>query len=390
MHSSLWCLTSNSPIKKSALKRCLEYSGLHIDSIAIPSEQIRHNEEQPVGIGGLICCKNRIKAVLAQLGGNAAKKCRCIVSIENAIDSDENGHFDVCHTMLYCTWTGIYYYNVGGKTYFEQRFFDLAKQNSDVVTPMGFSYTVGEAMKDCNLITDEKNWMSVVPCTKTGIVMDRHEQIFNVLKPVSDRFRMTQLSTLDLKGSIGYHLDFKVGVVFQDLGLILSQVYLKDLFFKWCIDTLKKNRIIPNELYAMSRSVDYVVGIEARGFYLGTVLADRLKAGFIPIRKKGKLPGTVKTKGYATEYSVDEMEIQTGVFPLHYDIERPYNFLLVDDLVATGGSLIAAANLVKEAYGPSFVNIVGCYCPLYVKPLFETAKQRFDQEKLQLIVNEFE
>lgn len=92
-------------------------------------------------------------------------------------------------------------------------------------------------------------------------------------------------------------------------------------------------------------AVDAVVGIESRGFILGAPLAMRLGAGFIPIRKRGKLPAHVRRASYALEYGTDEIEI-------HADAVRPRQRVLIhDDLLATGGTLGAAIELVQGLGG---------------------------------------
>jgi len=99
--------------------------------------------------------------------------------------------------------------------------------------------------------------------------------------------------------------------------------------------------------------IDAVAGIEARGFILGGAIADRLGCGFIPIRKKGKLPWKTIGQEYTLEYGVDVIE-------MHEDaIKRGQRILIVDDLVATGGTAEAAAKLVErtggEIVGATFV-----------------------------------
>jgi adenine phosphoribosyltransferase len=92
-----------------------------------------------------------------------------------------------------------------------------------------------------------------------------------------------------------------------------------------------------------SVGIDKVAGIEARGFILGGAVAHGLAAGFVPIRKRGKLPHETVRVAYSLEYGVDEME-------MHRDaIVRGEKVLLIDDLIATGGTATAAAQLLKEA-----------------------------------------
>mgnify|MGYP001811683770 FL=1 len=102
-----------------------------------------------------------------------------------------------------------------------------------------------------------------------------------------------------------------------------------------------------------TQHVDAVAGIEARGFILGGAIADRLGCGFIPIRKKGKLPGKTIGQDYTLEYGVDAIEIHEDA------IEKGQRILIVDDLIATGGTAEAAIKLVRqtgcEIVGASFV-----------------------------------
>ena len=89
-------------------------------------------------------------------------------------------------------------------------------------------------------------------------------------------------------------------------------------------------------------AISHVAGLEARGFILGGAIAHQLSVGFVPIRKKGKLPHQTVSMAYALEYGTDEIEI-------HVDAVRPGDkVLLVDDLIATGGTAIAAVNLLQK------------------------------------------
>lgn len=92
-------------------------------------------------------------------------------------------------------------------------------------------------------------------------------------------------------------------------------------------------------------SIDLIVGIESRGFILGAAMADRLGAGFVPVRKAGKLPGKAIRESYALEYGTDILE-------LHEDaIQQGQRVLIVDDLLATGGTAGAVLKLVRRSGG---------------------------------------
>jgi adenine phosphoribosyltransferase len=89
-------------------------------------------------------------------------------------------------------------------------------------------------------------------------------------------------------------------------------------------------------------NIEKVAGIEARGFILGGAMAHQLSAGFVPIRKKGKLPHETVSIAYSLEYGIDEME-------MHKDaVEKGQRIILVDDLIATGGTAIAATQLLRQ------------------------------------------
>jgi adenine phosphoribosyltransferase len=91
--------------------------------------------------------------------------------------------------------------------------------------------------------------------------------------------------------------------------------------------------------------VKYVAGIESRGFIFGSLIADRLDAAFVPIRKPGKLPAAKLTESYELEYGKDAIEIHTDAIP------RDGKVLMVDDLLATGGTMAAACRLVENLGG---------------------------------------
>jgi adenine phosphoribosyltransferase len=137
---------------------------------------------------------------------------------------------------------------------------------------------------------------------------------------------------LDLKSKIRRIPEFK-GVVFWDITPLLKD---KDAF-RECIERMAN--------HFRGKKIDLVVSNEARGFIIGGALAYELGVGFVPIRKKGKLPSKVVNLTYNKEYESDTIEI-------HEDsIEPGQNVLLVDDLLATGGTIKANAELVEKLGG---------------------------------------
>ncbi len=126
----------------------------------------------------------------------------------------------------------------------------------------------------------------------------------------------------------------KPGIVFKDITTLLKDPKAFGFLMDHLEDRYKE------------MDIDFIAGIDSRGFIFGAALADRLGKGFVPIRKQGKLPYTTIGEKYALEYGVDEIEIHIDAFAC--DKEKP-NVLLVDDLIATGGTATAAANLIDKS-----------------------------------------
>jgi adenine phosphoribosyltransferase len=125
----------------------------------------------------------------------------------------------------------------------------------------------------------------------------------------------------------------KPGILFRDITTLLADLH----GFRAAVDELAWP--------FLRGDTDYVAGIEARGFILGGAVAHELGRGFVPLRKKGKLPGRVIGQDYQLEYGVDTIEI-------HADAIGPGDrILLIDDLIATGGTANAAIELIRKSGG---------------------------------------
>ncbi len=130
----------------------------------------------------------------------------------------------------------------------------------------------------------------------------------------------------------------KEGILFKDITPLLKDK-----------EALKEAIVKMADLFR-DYDIDYVVGIEARGFLVGTPLAIEIDKGFIPIRKPGKLPHEVLKKSYELEYGKNEIEIHKDA------VSEGDKILIVDDLLATGGTTLASTEMIEELGG----KVVGC------------------------------
>lgn len=170
---------------------------------------------------------------------------------------------------------------------------------------------------------------------------------------------------MDFKDAIRTIPDYpKPGIMFRDITTLLGNPRA----FRRAVDEMVQP-------YAGIR-VDKVAGLEARGFILGGAVAHQLSTGFVPIRKKGKLPFTTLGEDYALEYGTDRVEIHTDAF------KPGDNVLLVDDLIATGGTALAGIRLMERAGA----KIIGCSFVIDLPELGGADKLRAAGHKVHTLV----
>lgn len=143
---------------------------------------------------------------------------------------------------------------------------------------------------------------------------------------------------MELKDYIRNIKDYpKEGILFRDITTLLKD---KDAF-KLAIDKMAEQ--------VKDKKIDLIVGVESRGFLIGSALAYKMNCGFIPVRKKGKLPYKTISEEYALEYGTDTLF-------MHEDaVKKGDNVLVVDDLIATGGTALAMIKMVERLGG----NVIG-------------------------------
>ncbi|MEM6539462.1 MAG: adenine phosphoribosyltransferase [Pseudomonadota bacterium] len=160
---------------------------------------------------------------------------------------------------------------------------------------------------------------------------------------------------MDLKSTVRTIPDYpKDGIMFRDITTLLS-------------DARAFRRVVDEMVQPLAgEKIDKVVGIEARGFILGGAVAHQLSVGFVPMRKKGKLPSSTIAETYVLEYGEDEIEIHDDA------IQAGEKILLVDDLIATGGTAVAGVKLFEKVGG----EIVLCSFVIDLPDLGGAAKLR--------------
>lgn len=146
----------------------------------------------------------------------------------------------------------------------------------------------------------------------------------NILNDVEKKFLLDSIRDIE---------DFpKPGIVFKDITTLLNNHKAFSFLMDHLVERYKE------------MDLDYIAGIDARGFIFGSALAYKLGLGFVPIRKKGKLPSTTVCEKYELEYGFDEVEIHIDAFNNNKDAR----VVMIDDLIATGGTANAAAKLIGD------------------------------------------
>lgn len=160
----------------------------------------------------------------------------------------------------------------------------------------------------------------------------------------------------NVKAKIRAVKDFpKEGIIFRDITTALKEPEVLKEMIDYMCEQFKDTKI------------DYIAGIESRGFIFGMPMAYKLNAGFVPIRKPNKLPAATLSEEYALEYGTDKIEIHADA------IEEGANVLIVDDLLATGGTAEAACKLIKKTGG----NLVGIAFLIELEAL--KGREKFDK-----------
>ncbi len=323
-------LASQSPIKVAVLDEFRQFfPGTTFAYRSVPT--IR---EQPIDDQISECALDRLRSAKAGETGAGV-----ILALESGIVSTADGYQEVC--MLAAE-------SDRGRWLYRSFGIAVAPELFEAYLATGSTATFGHHLS-LSYPVASTNW------TKSHYFggVDRADQFRHVLSQwVLDGFTLT-IS------------DFpRPGVLFKDISSVTADANLFGLLHRQFKRMIERN----------TREVDYFAGLESRGYYLAATLAQELGKGMIPIRKSAKLPGDAVTVGYSTEYSQDEIGL----------IRRPEyrgkRVVIVDDLIATGGSLRAAEQLCQKV-GMEVAASAVVYC---VESLLPVAMAKFDRRPLVL------
>lgn len=283
--------------------------------------------EQPIGNKtALKGVRNRINSIPK----NLVEQANYLVAIENYIEysEDYNSWVDVGMVLVIDrTKSGAEQVFLTQPIPIPTRYVELAKELSTEITEEGFSITIGQTIQldNSSKAIDTHDWTIQKEFGRISRIDLLKECLFKALHPEELTY---------IKNHITKYQDFpKPGILFEDFTPMLCDAEA----FNTCINLFY-------ERYK-SKKIDAVVGLESRGFILGAALAYKLGAAFIPVRKPGKLPGPVYTISYTKEYGTDSFSIP------HYGLLQDQRVLIIDDLIATGGSAKAAIDLVTLVGG---------------------------------------
>jgi len=280
-----------------------------------------------------------------------------VIAIENGIDRFINNshceYVDICHVLI--EFKGLLVHSTGNTDFDipREKIRELyRKQPHDIpeLNIKGYSCTIGDIYHESDPNIDPKNWVVSV------YNKDRRVQIEDSLESAFEKAHNEHNRASNIISKYKHYNDYpKQGVIFQDFFSVIREKEDIQQLFSLLRQNYKYN------------SIDYIVGPESRGFF-GFGLSCFGNYGFIPLRKKGKLPGEIRSVTYDTEYSTDTLEISA-------DIPPNSNVVVFDDLIATGGSLRAACDLLESLE----CNIIDCVVLREVQSLRSIAKLKVNR-----------
>lgn len=366
-------LLSKSKIKHAAVKAILNRWRLSPEgkpfgyvltsySVEGDSNQI----EQPLQWeGGYSAARNRFM-VVKERHPDILRQSDLIIIIENYMDLD--GKDFACLILYDCHQKVEYQCDEFCAQAEDMELFQEVINNS--THKWGSTITYGQLLhqKDSNIPSND--WMSVV----TG--KNRQTALEEGLLNLSHLFLSDQEKIQEIEGKFKLYEDFpEKGVTFKDWSDIFldwSSVDLMANLIARPFQTKSKNSLFDDQF----QEIDYVIGLESRGIWLAVPIARILHCGMVPARKPNKIPNSFSV-GYQKEYGKDTLEIRN-------DLPKGANVIICDDVLATGGSLMAGIELAEMAG----LNVIGCVVVTDVPELRSTAAEKLKNYWVRVLVQE--
>ena len=277
--------------------------------------------QQPIGKKQAITCLLDRYNCLKNQSKNDWNKC-IIVGIENYIQESECKKYwcDNCMIMLI---------NNENILLYDSKVFEARVEKSIIGNFDNKKTTIGKILSNKYSNIKHDDWFRSM-----GHIYDREMQIIDSFEPVFKDYFLTK----ELKNEMKSFNNFpKKGINFLDIFSIMA----RKGGVKLLVNIMEKNIKSQLDLTGINSNDYFIVGLDSRGLALGMALADRLNCPFMPVRKLGKLPGKVLTNTFTKEYGKDSFSIQ-----MEYTF--PPNAIIVDDILATGGSINAAIELIEK------------------------------------------
>ncbi len=274
---------------------------------------------QPTATSAYECVSYRLNYIIKK---NGYDPNNYYFAIENGANFGDEWAYDFCVCGI--AHKGIIAFGISSLTFdIDQKYIDKLYASHHLIKYVnnieGYDKTLGEIMHEEDPNISKQNWMG-----------RRYEQIFLALKKTFDKHENMLKDGQQIMAEYKVYENFPTeGVDFQDVFSILKNSALRNKLLNLIVEKYKYSKI------------DCVVGLESRGLAIGLVVAHLLGVDFVPIRKAGKLAGEVIQVKYTKEYGEDICEMQT-------DIKEQSRVLLIDDLVATGGSLMAGISMLLK------------------------------------------
>lgn len=335
-------LASESQIKIQAVEKVLP-TGCELVCLGIEKS---YRPPQPLDEGGRACAELRLKDILnllVQGKGKDLSDVDAVIVMENYLEGVTNGDrvWDRGYVMIYWMQEGLSYIELTSRV--EIPDYNLLKEmmlhpypGCEVAPPelKGTEKTYGELLHAKDITIPSNNWTGTI-----AREFDRGKLLSEALWKCFEGLRIDQAFLSMVRSKFRYYQDFpETGVNFMDW----HDLFLDTSFLKILIGHLaRKYRMSGAGGFVETDRIDYVLGLESRGYMLAVPLALELGCSFVPLRKPGKLPEPLVRREYEKEYGSDVLELRADL--------PPGRVVIVDDVLATGGSLRAAAELARDA-----------------------------------------